>query len=200
MKESKIFTKQNFSEKCHYVYRVTINEKYYIGKRTGRLNDLITGVYKTSSKIIQEKLKNGHHFSKIKIIQVFSSSKDALEFESRILTRLNAKRNPKFLNQTNGGDGDFTFKQHTEKTKKKMSKSHKEFYNTERGVKNKENHSNFLKEYFNPETEQGRMNLEIHSKSYKEFYKTELGIKTKEIHSEKMKEHYNPNTEEGRKR
>ena len=84
MKESNIFSEKNLTEKVHYVYRVTIDEKHYIGKRSGLLNDLITGVYKTSSKIVQEKLKNGITFSKIKIIQVFSSSEDALNFEKRI--------------------------------------------------------------------------------------------------------------------
>ena len=124
MKEPKIFSEQNLTEKVHYVYRVTIDDKYYIGKRSGFLNDLVTGVYKTSSKIIQEKLRNDHHFSKIKILQVFSSSKDALEFENRILTRVDAKRNPKFLNQHNGS-GDFSLRQHTEETKEKISKTKK---------------------------------------------------------------------------
>ena len=143
MKESKIFTERNLTEKVHYVYRVTIDGKYYIGKRSGFLNDLHAGRYKTSSKIIQEKLKNGLHFSKIKILQVFSSSKDALEFEKRILLRVNVKANPKFLNQHNG-NGNYTFKQHTEETKEKI----KEYYNpnTEEGRKRRENHSEFMKE------------------------------------------------------
>ena len=126
MKESIIFTERNLTEKVHYVYRVTIDGKYYIGKRTGFLNDLETGRYKTSSNLVHEKLQNGHHFSKIKILQVFSSSKDALKYENKILTRVDAKRNSKFLNQTNGS-GDFTCKQHTEKTKAKM----KERFNPE---------------------------------------------------------------------
>ena len=178
MKESKIFTKQNFSEKVHYVYRVTINEKYYIGKRTGFLNDLHTGAYTTSSKIIQEKLQNGHRFSKIKIIQVFSTEKDALEFESRILTRVNAKANPKFLNQTNGNK-DFYCSEHTEETKEKMSKIHKE--------------------RFNPETEQGIKNREINSKSKKEYYKTEEGRKRSKNHSEIQRDNWDKNTEQGKK-
>ena len=111
MKESKIFSEQNLTEIVHYVYRVSIDGKYYIGKRTGFLNDLETGRYKTSSNLVHEKLKNGAHFSKIKILQVFSTEKDALEFEKRILLRVNAKRNPKFLNQHNG-NGNYTLKQH----------------------------------------------------------------------------------------
>ena len=119
MQESIIFTERNLTEKVHYVYRVTIDGKYYIGKRSGCLNDLETGRYKTSSNLVHEKLQNGHHFSKIKILQVFASSKDALEFESRILTRVSAKTNPKFLNQTNGNK-DFYITQQTEKAKEKM--------------------------------------------------------------------------------
>ena len=220
MKESKIFSGQNLTEIIHYVYRVTIDEKYYIGKRTGRLDDLRTGHYKTSSNLVHEKLRNGVTFSKIKILQVFSSSKDALEFESRILTRVSAKTNPKFLNQTNGG-GNYTLKQHTEKSKEKMSKSQKEYYNTEEGIKNRENLSNKKKEFFDPNTEEGRKNKEHISKKQKEardentergrklredhsdfmigFYKTEQGKKLRENHSKKMKEYYNPDTEDGRR-
>ena len=185
MKESIIFREKNLTEKVHYVYRVTIDGKYYIGKRTGFLNDLITGRYRTSSKIIQEKLKNGKHFSKIKILQVLYTSEEALKFEERILTRVDAKRNPKFLNQSNGGDGNFTCKQHTEKSKKKMSK--------------------ITKEQFDINTEQGRKRRENLSKKNKEITKeqfdinTELGRKRREIHSEKMKDYFNPNTELGRK-
>ena len=188
MKESKIFTERNLAEKVHYVYRVIIDEKYYIGKRSGSLNDLETGAYATSSKLVQEKLQNGLHFSKIKIIQVFSSSKDALEFESRILTRVDAKANPKFLNQCNGGDGDFTCKQHTEKSKEKM----KERFNpeTELGLKRREDISNKRKEYFNPETELGRLHLEENRERQKARYNinTEEGRKRREIHSKIMKE------------
>ena len=225
MKESKIFSRQNLSEKVHYVYRVTIDEKYYIGKRTGRLNDLATGRYKTSSKLIWEKLKNGHHFSKIKILQVFSSSKEALEYESRILTRVNAKANPKFLNQQNGS-GDFSLKQHTEETKEKISKTKKAQFdeNTELGRKRRENHSkkmkllndinteegrkrreymsNKKKEYFNPNTEEGRRNRENQSKMRIECFnpETEEGMKRREHMSKREKERFNPETEQGRKR
>ena len=201
MKESKVFRERNLTEKVHYVYRVTIDEKYYIGKRSGFLNDLHTGAYKTSSKIIQEKLRNGHHFSKIKILQVLSSSKDALEFESRILTRVNAKANPKFLNQQNGS-GDFSLRQHTEKAKKKMSKSQKTRFdiNTEEGRKQRENTSEKSKARFDETTEQGRKLRENLSKIKIEFYNTEEGMKEREKRSQSGRTRYDENTEEGRKR
>lgn len=199
MKESKIFSKQNLAEKVHYVYRVTIDDKYYIGKRTGRLNDLETGVYKTSSKLVQEKLKNGHHFSKIKILQVFSSTKDALEFEKRILTRINAKTNKKFLNQSNGGGENFCLKQHTEKSKKKMSKSQKEYFNTKEGRKNRENRKNLTLKQFDINTEQGRKRREIHSEKMKEYFnpETEQGRLHLQENRRRGKECFNSNTEEG---
>ena len=191
MKESKIFSVQNLAEKVHYVYRVIIDEHYYIGKRTGRLNDLATGRYKTSSKLIWEKLKNGHHFSKIKILQVFSSSKEALEYESRILTRVNAKANPKFLNQQNGS-GDFSLKQHTEETKEKMSEITKERFdiNTEQGRKLRENHSKIQRNSWDENTEEGRIRRENLSNKGKERFnpETEEGRKRRENHSEFMKE------------
>ena len=217
MKESNIFSEKNLTEKVHYVYRVTIDEKYYIGKRSGLLNDLITGVYKTSSKIVQEKLKNGMTFSKIKIIQVFSSSEDALNFEKRILTRVNAKTNKKFLNQCNGNSSDFCLKQHSEKTKKKLSKIHRkrwdkdteegrksreirrDFYNSDYGKQLRKDHSCKIKAFFNINTEEGRKNRENHRDlTLKQFdINTEEGRKNRENHSKTMKEYFNPETELG---
>ena len=224
MKESKIFREKNLTEKVHYVYRVTIDEKYYIGKHTGLLNDLHTGAYTTSSNLVHEKLQNGMTFSKIKILQVFSTSKDALEFEKRILTRLNAKRNAKFLNQSNGNK-DFCLKQHSEKSKKKMSESRKEYFNpeTEEGIKRREDLSKSYSklwdentesgrkrrkdlsekgiERFNPETQEGSQRREDISEKMKEAndINTESGIKRRKHQSNKMKEYFNPETESGRK-
>ena len=224
MKESNIFSEKNLTEKVHYVYRVTIDEKHYIGKRSGLLNDLITGVYKTLSKIVQEKLKNGMTFSKIKIIQVFSSPEDALNFEKRILNRVNAKANKKFLNQCNGNSSDFCLKQHSEKTKKKLSKIHRKRWdkNSEEGRKNREIRRDFsLKMYdinteegrkrreldristnkqFDINTEEGRKNRENHRNlTLKQFdINTEEGRKNRENHLKAMKEYYNPETDLGR--
>ena len=220
MKEFNIFSEQNLLEKVHYVYRVSIDGKYYIGKRSGFLNDLHTERYKTSSKLVHEKLKNGMTFSKIKIIQVFSSSKDALNFEKRILTRLNAKTNKKFLNQCNGNDGnDFCLKQHSEETKKKLSEIKKTLYdiNTEQGKKNRENRRHFynsdygkqlrkvqsrkMKAFYDINTEEGRKNREIRKNlSLKQFdISTEEGRKNREIRKNLSLKQFDISTEEGRK-
>ena len=200
MKEPKIFNERNLTEKVHYVYRVTIDEHYYIGKRTGFLNDLETGRYRTSSKLVHEKLKNGMTFSKIKILQVFSTEKDALKFEERILTRLNVRTNPKFLNQTNGNK-DFYFKQHTEKTKEKISKTKKAQFdeNTEQGRKLREKMSKSQKTQFDKNTEYGRKLREIRSEIKKAQFdeNTEQGRKRRKHISNKRKEYFNPETEQG---
>ena len=204
MKESKIFSERNLTEIVHYVYCVIIDGKYYIGKRTGLLNDLHTGRYKTSSKLVHEKLQNGFHFTKIKILKVFSTEKEAFEYEEKYLTRVDARRNPKFLNQHNGGNGNYTLKQHTEKSKKKMSKTKKALFdkNTEEGRKNREKVSKSQKTRFDINTEEGRKNRENVSKKQKERYNpdTEEGRKQREIRSEKVKSQFDPNTEAGRKR
>ena len=203
MKESNIFSEKNLTEKVHYVYRVTIDEKYYIGKRSGLLNDLITGVYKTSSKIVQEKLKNGMTFSKIKIIQVFSSSEDALNFEKRILTRVNAKANQKFLNQCNGNSSDFCLKQHSEKTKKKLSKIQKKRWekDTEEGRKNREIRRDLFLKMYDINTEEGRKNREIRRNlSLKQFdINTEEGRRNRELDRISTNKQFDINTEQGRK-
>ena len=204
MKESIIFTERNLTEIVHYVYCVIIDGKYYIGKRTGLLNDLHTGRYKTSSKLVHEKLQNGFHFTKIKILKVFSTEKEAFEYEEKYLTRVDARRNPKFLNQYNGGNGNYTCKGHTEKSKKKMSKKTKEYFNpeTEEGRKNREKVSKSQKTRFDINTEEGRKNRENVSKIHKERFNpdTEEGRKQREIRSEKVKSQFDPNTEAGRKR
>ena len=219
MKESSIFSEKNLTEKVHYVYRVTIDEKHYIGKRSGFLNDLITGVYKTSSKIVQEKLKNGMTFSKIKIIQVFSSSEDALNFEKRILNRVNAKTNEKFLNQCNGYADDFYVKQHSEKTKKKLSKIQRkrwdkdteegrrnreirrDFYNSDYGKQQRKDISRRFKAFFDINTEEGRRNREIDRISTNKQFdiNTEEGRKNRENHRNLTLKQFDINTEEGRR-
>ena len=122
-------------------------------------------------------------FLKLKLLEFFSTPKDALEFEERILTRVNAKRNPKFLNQTNG-DKNFYNKQHTEETKAKLSKiqNNRLNENTERGRKLRENASEKSKAQFDKNTEDGRKRREDMSKTKNTQYdiNTEQGRRLRE--------------------
>lgn len=88
----------------HFVYRLTFlkpfDERiYYVGKHSGNLNDLKTGKYKTSSKIIL-KIFDINLF-KIKIVKICKTSKEAVLFESKYHKRLNVKNHKKFFNQNN---------------------------------------------------------------------------------------------------
>lgn len=123
-----------------------------------------------------------------------------MKFEKRILTRVDARTNTKFLNQHNGC-GDFSLKQHTEETKEKISKSHKERFNpnTPKGRKNKEKRSQSTKAQFDINTESGRRNRKNRSEIKIEFYKTEQGRKRRENLSENKRKFWDKNTEEGRR-
>ncbi len=74
-----------------YVYRVTsktpINGMiYYVGKRTGELDDLQTGRYKTSSKLLRDIFNPNDFF--IKIVKVFRTPEEAIKFEIKYHKRL----------------------------------------------------------------------------------------------------------------
>lgn len=96
-----------FSRKCklvHYVYRLTARAPvegkiYYVGKHSGELDDLSTGVYKTSSKIVKEIFSN--ETFRIKIVKIFDNAIDAVKFEAKYHARVNAKHNPLFFNNAN---------------------------------------------------------------------------------------------------
>ena len=81
--------------------------------------------YQTSSKFIKEIIKN-EKLLVFKILEVrhFKCSIDAVKYESKFLKKINAMRNPQFINQSNG-DKKFICKGHTEESRKKISISQK---------------------------------------------------------------------------
>lgn len=77
--------------------------------------------YFTSSKHVKKFVKE-HSDPDIKEIRkIFTNSKSARYWEHKVLRRLNAKDDARFLNQTNG-DGRFFNLGHTEETRKLLSK------------------------------------------------------------------------------
>ena len=91
--------------KRHYVYRLTISlpndpRKYYVGKHSGDLDDFETGKYKTSSELVKKILNEKVEF-KSKIVKIFDTSKEALEFESKYHKRLDVENHEKFFNMQN---------------------------------------------------------------------------------------------------
>lgn len=102
------------------------------------------GGYQTSSKLVINLIKQGGLNSfVVRVIRHFKNQTDALSYEFRFLKKINAIRNKKFINQSNGGK-EFRNKpgrkctaeqnlkrsearkgfKHTEETKLKQSKSH----------------------------------------------------------------------------
>ena len=91
--------------KRHYVYRLTISlpndpRKYYVGKHSGELDDFETGKYKTSSLLVKKILNEKVEF-KSKIVKIFDTSKEALEFECKYHKRLDVENHEKFFNMQN---------------------------------------------------------------------------------------------------
>ena len=91
--------------KRHYVYRLTISlpndpRKYYVGKHSGELDDFETGKYKTSSLLVKKILNEKVEF-KSKIVKIFDTSKEALEFECKYHKRLDVENHEKFFNIQN---------------------------------------------------------------------------------------------------
>ena len=90
----------------HFVYRITIlnntdERKYYVGKRSGSVNDFENKKYFTNSKTVRQLLKNSETKFKVKIVKTFQTSKEALCFESKYHNRVNANVNSKFFNLQN---------------------------------------------------------------------------------------------------
>ena len=90
----------------HYVYRITnkILNKHYYGKRSSKkLPKEDLGIFYFSSC---KKLKNdikliGTENFKFKVIILFNSAKDAINFETLIHKKFDVKNNDNFYNQAN---------------------------------------------------------------------------------------------------
>lgn len=93
-----------------YVIQNTITGLYYAGSKYSKNanpSDFMTyGGYTTSSKIIKSIIeKSGLESFVIRKIKVFALAKEAYEYETRFLRKVNAKQNPKFYN---GHNNDFS--------------------------------------------------------------------------------------------
>lgn len=90
-----------------YVIEDTHTNKLYGGveysnsTKVANPQNLLTE-YFTSSAIVSPKAKENPKRFKIRKIRTFTLAKEATAFETRFLTRINAKENPKWLNEHNG--------------------------------------------------------------------------------------------------
>lgn len=113
-----------------FTYIITFlptGQRYY-GVRTKRgchPNDLWF-LYFTSSKTIHKLIeKYGKDSFKFEIRKTFNNSKSAILWEHRVLSRIDAAKNPNWLNQNNGDRKFHPKLQHDEITKSKIGAKHK---------------------------------------------------------------------------
>lgn len=91
-----------------FVYLLTFKPtgQFYYGSRTAsgcQTSDLWT-TYFTSSRIVEKLIEeHGKDTFDFEIRKTFISKTETLEWETRFLTKVDAKRNPRFLNRSNGG-------------------------------------------------------------------------------------------------
>jgi hypothetical protein len=116
-----------------YVYKITFlpTNQIYIGYRSaaGSMPSDLFETYFTSSKVVKSLIsEHGIEFFKKEILAEFDTGTEAYEFEQKLLKEMDVESNPKLLNKRLTSCAVNTFKNHTEKTKKKMSQSRKELW------------------------------------------------------------------------
>lgn len=116
------------SKPYFYIIRHKQSGKFYAGieiSNPDSLNFLTETGYQTSSKIVKAIISN-EGLTAFEIIRIrhFETRDETLRYEQRFLSKVDAKNNPRFLNQHNGGGnwtnkGGYTL---SESARKKMSK------------------------------------------------------------------------------
>ena len=116
------------SKPYFYIIQHKQSGKLYAGIQISdpdSLNFLTETGYQTSSKVVKQIITDeGLTAFEILRIRHFETADEALRYECRFLTKIDARNNPRFLNQHNGGGnwinrGGYSL---SESTRKKMSK------------------------------------------------------------------------------
>ena len=116
-----------------YIIKHIPSQKYYAGckinSKANSLNLMTEGGYQSSSKIIKELIIKDS-LSQFNIIRVkhFDTSEEALLYETRFLTKVNAANNIMFYNRHNGGKsfvntGGYKLSEYTKQKMKKPKTS-----------------------------------------------------------------------------
>lgn len=190
-----------------YIIRHKITKKYYAGCKINSESDssnfMTEKGYKTTSKIIKSLIKkDGLQSFEILRIKHFEFPDQALSYESRFLTKINAAEHDLFFNRHNGGKnfvnkGGYKLSESTkDKMKKPKSRETIEKQNKNKRERPKEVYEKAIatRRRNNPVWHNEEMREIIRKNNISRFASEESRID----YSKKMKEHYknNPVSEE----
>lgn len=106
-----------------YLLKFLPTGELYYGSRTAKncqTSDLWT-TYFTSSRIVEKLIEeHGKDSFEFEVRKTFKTKLEAIRYEHRLLKRVNARKNPKFLNKSNGNNKFITI-EHTKESRKKIS-------------------------------------------------------------------------------
>lgn len=170
----------NYTSPFFYVILHNPSNRYYAGycSAKGYCNSekfMTERGYKTSSKLVNDLiLLDGLNSFSIEKIRHFETASHARLYESRFLCKVNAMRNIKFINQSNGGR-NFYCKGHTIKTKLLLSELSKRprrlseegrirLSTANKGLKRSEESRNKMRK---PKSTEHRKNIGLSSKGRK---------------------------------
>ena len=149
--------------KRYYIYQTTnlINNKKYIGKHHGQLNDNYLGSGLLLQKAIE---KYGKQNFKKKILQIVETEEELNEKEKQYITFFDAIKNPNFYNIADGGQGGYITKGYSPEQRKAVNKKISEalcgekhpMYGKQHTEETKQKIKNSLKEYWTQEKRQER--------------------------------------------
>lgn len=109
-----------------YLLKFLPTGQLYIGSKTSKGSSVnnLWSTYFSSSKVIKALIKeHGKDAFRSEVRKVFETREEALEYEYRLLKRVDAKMNPKFLNMSYGGknfSGSTRTKEHQENLTKSL--------------------------------------------------------------------------------
>lgn len=193
-----------------YIIKHVHTQKYYAGckinSKADSSNFMTEKGYQTTSSVIKELiLIDGLSAFKIIRIKHFNTSDEALTYEMKFLTKVNAAENTKFYNRHNGGknfvnNGGYKL---SELTKQKMRKPKSietiEKQNVEKRTRSKETYAKMVatrkERYDNWHTPEQIERIKLHNATW-------WNEENRKKHSEKMKEVHklNPISEETREK
>jgi hypothetical protein len=108
----------------YYLYHKPTGLKYYGVRHTKTANpsELWTTYFSSSTKVKELISQFGTESFEFQIRKVFGTSKEALLWEHKFLTKINAANNKQWINRHNGGSKFRAPVSHTEKTKNKIKR------------------------------------------------------------------------------